>query len=410
MAAPLQPWPQMRSIGERRHQEVRKPSGSSGQNVMTCFSGQLFGCSICTVDDSDIFPHGNLRRLGDTWAVEVEGGGSEVDGSEVGAGVAEEESSVEDEDDASSLEDVDLGVPQWLPPTFVAGRHPSEVTIDQEIEALILGTGDAFATKGWELTRLGGDRYAINGRNVRLSLLPLGSPVPSSSHLAGKLGKTAAQRAARLTVHDGPLRQPLLDYLAETGQNEFYDARGTENPVAVTGAARNLEFHVPSHVGNSGDRVEAMKQAILQADMRRQRSAAETRSSSARRIGSSPQQALSAARPPVATQAHAVAQASARGRSPQPAAATATTASPTPSGGSIGVRRQPVAPSNLAGVFEDAAEAASAASAASDRGGGAGSATAAPPAGSSPPAGGSLGIGSGAVVVPAAKRPAAPSK
>lgn len=262
---------------------------------MASFSGKLFGCSICTVDDSDI----SLRRVADTWAVDTEGAGSEVDGSEMGAVMAEDESSFDD--DGSSFEDVDIGAPQWLPPKFVAGRSPAEVTIDQEVEALILGTGDAFTTRGWELIRHGGDRYVINGRNVRLFLLPTGSPLPSSSHLAGEFGKTAAERAARLTVHDGPLRQPLLDYLAQTGQNEVYDARGTENPAAVTGAARNLEFHVPSHVGNSGDRVEAMKQAILQADLRRQKSVSETRST---RIKTSPggPQIVGASRPPAAAQ------------------------------------------------------------------------------------------------------------
>merc|ERR1711879_590490 len=74
-------------------------------------------------------------------------------------------------------------------------------------------------------------------------------------------------KASRIMVNDGPLRQPLMDYLLQTGRNEHYDARGTENPEAVTGNGRSLEFtHTPY---SAGDRIEAMKHATQQAEVRR---------------------------------------------------------------------------------------------------------------------------------------------
>eukprot|EP00971_Amphidinium_carterae_P085310 1687597-Amphidinium_carterae.1 len=38
----------------------------------------------------------------------------------------------------------------------------------------------------------------------------------------------------RTEVVDGPLRQPLMDYLLHTGKNEVYDTKGLENPSEVS--------------------------------------------------------------------------------------------------------------------------------------------------------------------------------
>lgn len=72
-------------------------------------------------------------------------------------------------------------------------------------------------------------------------------------------------------VEDGPLRQPLLDYLMETGRNEQYDIRGIESHGAASHAGM-LSFMVESQASTrgSGDdqKISAMKQATLQAEMR----------------------------------------------------------------------------------------------------------------------------------------------
>lgn len=132
-------------------------------------------------------------------------------------------------------------------------------------------SGGFFIRHGWELAPLGGDRYKVNGREVRLILLPSGRPVSDFRHLEQHVGWVTAKRSARIMVEDGPLRQPLLDYLLETGRNEQYDVRGIESHGAASHAGM-LSFVVESQASTrgSGDdqKIGAMKQATLQAELR----------------------------------------------------------------------------------------------------------------------------------------------
>jgi len=268
------------SIASRTSQSTISPRTNGRNRGISCLSEQLFGCTICTVNDSEIRPPG-IRRIGNAWVPDQGVGDSEVeDGSYFG----ESDEDPLDDGDASQIEDLRTcggGAPHQPTPRSKrhgASRSPAHVVstldakskagerqLEEELEALIWSTGDLFVSRGWDLVHSRDDRYTMNGRGIRLFLLPLGIPAPDSVHLANTVGVDAAQRAGRIMVNDGPLRQPLLDYLLQTGHNEHYDARGTENSAAVTGAAKHLEFNPPPY----GDRIEAMRHATQQADMRR---------------------------------------------------------------------------------------------------------------------------------------------
>merc|ERR1711957_131961 len=87
------------------------------------------------------------------------------------------------------------------------------------------------------------------------------------SHLVKLVGEGSAKLASRILVNDGPLRQPLLDYMMQTGSNEHYDTQGTENPEQVTGLGKHMSFARPG--GPDDDRLQAMKDATAQANFRR---------------------------------------------------------------------------------------------------------------------------------------------
>jgi len=133
---------------------------------------------------------------------------------------------------------------------------------------------ELLTENGWKLAHVDGDHYLANGRKVRIS-----SPsaqwtsAPEWEHLSSKLGPGTAKMASGLMVNDGPLQQPLFDYLMQTGKNECYDTHGTENPGLLTGAAKMLEFLVPETV--LSDRYEAMQAAKAQAKWRQATSDAE---------------------------------------------------------------------------------------------------------------------------------------
>jgi len=125
---------------------------------------------------------------------------------------------------------------------------------------------DLFSARAWELEYLKDDLYSINGRTIRIYLLPPGMPPPDCRHISSELGAGTAHMATGIMILDGPLQQPLWDYLMQTGLNENYDMRGTENPAAVSGAARNLDLGFPS--SNSNERIDAMRHAVVEADLR----------------------------------------------------------------------------------------------------------------------------------------------
>lgn len=133
---------------------------------------------------------------------------------------------------------------------------------------------ELLTENGWKLAHIDGDHYLVNGRKVRISSpLAMWTAAPEWEHLSSKLGPGTAKMASGLMVNDGPLQQSLFDYLMQTGKNEYYDTRGTENRGVLTGAAKNLEFLVPETV--LCDRHEAMRAAKAQANLRQATSDAE---------------------------------------------------------------------------------------------------------------------------------------
>jgi len=150
--------------------------------------------------------------------------------------------------------------------------------LGQELDVLVLMSDimnlhhELLAENGWKLKHLNDAHYSINGRKVLITS-PSSNISPEWAHLSSKLGPGTARMASTLMVHDGPLEQPLFDYLMQTGLNEHYDTRGTENPGAVTGVARALDFAVPQTA--LCDRIDAMRHAKAQADVRHSTSEAE---------------------------------------------------------------------------------------------------------------------------------------
>jgi len=235
-----------------QHRNRTTPLCDETYRTFSQLSEQFFGCTICAVNDGDF-----MHRSYSISRYEAE---SDAPGPEDFDGLDED-----DPDDHGMFSHFfDNGL-RGMEKKKKSGMRAS---VEEELKSLMWSTGDLFTEKGWEIEHVRShDRFSINGREVRIFVLPPGTPLSDFSHHTRMIGLGTAQKAAHIMVHDGPLRQPLLDYLFQTGTNEHYDARGTENPVAVTGLARNLEFSVPDAA--LGDRIDAMKHATAQADERR---------------------------------------------------------------------------------------------------------------------------------------------
>jgi len=196
----------------------------------------MLGCTFCSVDDNDIVLRSRFQDLEP--AQDDEG----------------------DEDDRPVSNGDGLFANLLVADTSSNGSS-------QKVKQYVTALSSVFEKEGWAVEYLQDDHYLVNGRDVCIFLLPAGVPVPSAKGVERALSPAVAQFASRMMVSDGPLLQPLLDYLLQTGENEHYDIKGTENPAAVTGLGRRLEFNTKSKDPN--DRVEAMLQATLQAEMRR---------------------------------------------------------------------------------------------------------------------------------------------
>jgi len=171
------------------------------------------------------------------------------------------------EDDGEYDEEKDQGVVLNIDTDTLMAMRQS--TLNQRLDTAVKSMQRALEVAGFSVSHIKGDQYSIEGRSVRLQLLQNSCEF---AHVTEKFGYDAAKRAAAISVVDGPLHQPLLDYLLQTGRNENYDMRGTENPAAVTGVGRQIDFLVenPTKTGNpeEASRIEAMWQATMQADLR----------------------------------------------------------------------------------------------------------------------------------------------
>jgi len=180
------------------------------------------------------------------------------------------EDSTSDPDDSSLEDSASQAQAESIVPTLRdssrwQAKSADEENMHRELDCVMRSLGSHFTSRGWDISHVSGERYMLNGRTIKLSLLPAGAPLPYFTHLASLAGYDTAESASRITVCDGSLRQPLLDYLMVTGQNENYDQRGTENAAGVEGAGKYIDFNVAF----SGDRMIEMKHATIQAEMRR---------------------------------------------------------------------------------------------------------------------------------------------
>lgn len=233
-----------------------------------CFGNPLFGgCTLCTTAADDFVQARPVQRLRVNW----EASAVPFCSAERGRCGARPDELVEEVEETTSIGDDDKSV---------VSEDTSEVTgslvnrgqadssqdlLHQQLEAVRWSAGDVFAARGWSLTRLSAGRYRFMGRTIKLFLLSPGAPLPFFQHLQKIFDYDTAERAATIMVCDGSLRQPLLDYLLQTGQNESYDERGTENIAGVSGAGKFLDWNTQG----TDDRILEMTAAKMQADMRR---------------------------------------------------------------------------------------------------------------------------------------------
>lgn len=204
----------------------------------------LFGCSTCTTEGAA--GRRGFHRVADAW-------------------------NADDADPDSSEEE---------------GGHAESVPdkVDVVLRLIDQGPGSQnrqfFSSRGWVVKNVGGDRYRINERDVRLILVPTGKPIQDFRHLQDVVGWATAKRSARILIQDGPLRQPLLDYLFETGKNESYEKISTE----FVGHERLVSFAMkgtPLHGADEESKLQAMRTATSQANERQKRASSTQRSSPA---------------------------------------------------------------------------------------------------------------------------------
>jgi len=149
-------------------------------------------------------------------------------------------------------------------------KEPVCEALQNEADWLLWASGDLFRRNRWDLVSLGGNRYGLKGRVVSLCLLPPGDEVSPSFHLQKVVPEEVAYRAAQIIVIDGPLRQPILDYLLQTGVNEQWNSIGTENTLSnVHNIHKNVDFLETPQI-HPEDRITAMTFATYHADVRHQ--------------------------------------------------------------------------------------------------------------------------------------------
>jgi len=186
----------METISQRSRRRVGSPHHRSddGEPRPFCFPGSdlLFGhCQICSVDDGE-FKERGIRRLrggGQQWVWLPDGADAlcatdsksknavqdcveDVEGTSLGNEDSEDESYTEENSCPP------MAVPATVPQHeqgYMAFRSPEEEALQREVEALLRNARDIFAEREWELGPLGGGRYRLNGRAIKLSLLPAGA-------------------------------------------------------------------------------------------------------------------------------------------------------------------------------------------------------------------------------------------
>mmetsp|Transcript_29425 Transcript_29425/g.63803 ORF Transcript_29425/g.63803 Transcript_29425/m.63803 type:complete len:295 (-) Transcript_29425:324-1208(-) len=253
----------------------------SGRRTSICDLPFFGGCTACVLHEDEVIrPIPQFERGDEAWdpselfcATDRKCGSKPIE--EYVEEVEETTSVGEGEDTLSDTVESNRG---QVPPGWVCRKGaPSPLDQDspllRELYSFMWIIGELFALKGWSVEHVGGDRFRLNGRCVKLQLLPEGYPHPDIRHLEGTLGFEVAARGSFFSVCDGPLRQPLMDYLLHTGRNESYDERGTENIAIVEGPGKYLDFHIAP----TDDRILEMRNAMYQADLRRSASASSRR-------------------------------------------------------------------------------------------------------------------------------------
>lgn len=248
-----------------------EPQEVEGRTNSLCQMGFFGGCTICTVSEDEIIrPRAEFERVDKHW----EPGDLLCSTSDRRCGAKTTEEYIEELEETTSIGEggddsiSEIESARYQGPPGLIRRNldgSQDTPLLRELEALMRFAGEFFASGGWLLEATGGDRFRFNGRGVKLSMRHPGLPPPPFQHLLKATSYETAERAAHFTVCDGSLRQPLLDYLMQTGKNESYDERGTENIAVVEGAGKFLDFNI----AGTEDRILEMRSATIQADMRR---------------------------------------------------------------------------------------------------------------------------------------------
>jgi hypothetical protein len=143
------------------------------------------------------------------------------------------------------------------------GLRAPDPNLERGLDELKKRSGDIFERLGVKVTHLNEEHYSINDRSVRLLMM---SGSAGTLHLQlDHYPDEFADMKNIIFVNDGPMWQPLVDYVLQTDANEFYDFHGTQNPVEVVGAARDMSFEP---LVNIEDRVSAMRFATAEASIR----------------------------------------------------------------------------------------------------------------------------------------------
>jgi hypothetical protein len=228
-------------------------------NKVDSFSERLFRCNCAVGDDTD-FLQDNSPQM----PCEPRCYGHRDEDGNMKPCYGEDADDSDVLFDTVSLDDL-LGPVGLGPPTGGLSAPASDVTnIELELEELMENSGDLFDRKGLEINHHREDHYSVNGRSVRLLVLSRNVAKLDLDHYPAILGDSSAEMKNLILVHDGPMWQPLVDYLLQTGKNEFYDSCGTHTN-EVVGAARNIDF---TPLAEIEDRFASMKFATAEANIR----------------------------------------------------------------------------------------------------------------------------------------------
>mmetsp|Transcript_104673 Transcript_104673/g.296213 ORF Transcript_104673/g.296213 Transcript_104673/m.296213 type:complete len:425 (+) Transcript_104673:221-1495(+) len=124
------------------------------------------------------------------------------------------------------------------------------------------------------IKRVSQGRYRINGREVLVQISAPEGEEENQEEARGGEGEEGGAREAVLVVRDGPLSQPFVEYIFNTGRGERYDMQPAEGELQGRAAQQAPDrFGFENHNGmlyDPGDRIAAMQVAWFESQMHHQ--------------------------------------------------------------------------------------------------------------------------------------------